>query len=485
MSRKRISKSMMLAGFWRIAILFLAISSLNAAAAGNTADLPSSLAQLPTTVRDRISAGIAQDVIVLYDDSVVQTDTMAMKRAAHMEVDDDSVLTFKKQAYASIKRRAHSGLGPDVAELRQYEYLPFAFVRVKNGTALQQLAARPDVRAIYENKAYQANLSQSLPLIGQPTVQASGKTGSGTMVAVLDTGVEYARSAFTTNAATCTAPGNANCRVAVAIDFAPQDNQLDADPSKHGTNVAGIVVGVAPGTVIAALDVFNGSSAYTSDILSAINWVIQNASARHIVAMNLSLGMYGNGYASECTNSWAAASFRSARNAGVLPIVAAGNDAFSNGVEDPACAPGAVRVGAVYDSNVGSASWLKHDGTPLCTDSSTGADKIACFSNSAPILTLLAPGSIITAAGISMSGTSQAAPHVAGAVAVLRAIDTFPSDTLDQTVQRMTNTGKPILDTRNGLTKPRLDLAAAVGPSPPPPVTNIKWLAPVLGFLLD
>ena len=478
MSRKRITGSTMLAGFGCIALLVFAVSGRNVVAASNATDFPNSLAQLPTMIRDRINAGIAQDVIVLFDDSTVQKDTQAMKQAEHMEIDDASILAYKKQAYASIKRRAVSALGPDVAELRQYEYLPFTFVRVKSGRALQQLATRQDVHAIYENKAYQANLSQSLPLIGQPTVQASGKTGSGTMVAVLDTGVEYSRSAFSNNGATCVTPGNANCRVAVAMDFAPQDNQQDADPSKHGTNVAGIVVGVAPGAVIAALDVFNGVSAYTSDLLSAINWVIQNASARHIVAMNLSLGIYGNGYATECTNSWAKTSFQSARSAGVLPVVAAGNDAFSNGVEDPACAPGAVRVGAVYDSDVGSRSWTS------CVDSTTGADMIACFSNSAPILTMLAPGAIITAAGLSFGGTSQAAPHVAGAAAVLRAFDTFPGDTLNQTVQRMTSTGRPILDTRNGLTRPRLDLAAAVGPLPPP-VANLNWLVPVLGILLD
>jgi subtilisin family serine protease len=69
-----------------------------------------------------------------------------------------------------------------------------------------------------------------------------------------------------------------------------------------------------------------------------------------------------------------------------------------------------------------------------------------------------------------MGGTSQATPHVSGAVAVLRAA--FPDDTLDETVARLTSTGVPITDSRNGVTVPRLDILAAV-------VTNNDQIAVV------
>jgi uncharacterized repeat protein (TIGR02543 family) len=97
-----------------------------------------------------------------------------------------------------------------------------------------------------------------------------------------------------------------------------------------------------------------------------------------------------------------------------------------------------------------------------CNDISTFADKVTCFSNSAPFLTLLAPGAIVNAAGISMSGTSQATPHVAGAAAVLRAA--YPDDSVSQTVARMKQ-GKSVTDPRNGIVTPRVDVVNTLGNS--------------------
>jgi uncharacterized repeat protein (TIGR01451 family) len=75
---------------------------------------------------------------------------------------------------------------------------------------------------------------------------------------------------------------------------------------------------------------------------------------------------------------------------------------------------------------------------------------------------MLAPGAFIDAAGFSFGGTSQASPHVAGAVAILRSA--FPNESLTQTQSRLTSSGVPILDARNNITKPRLNLLGAVAP---------------------
>jgi uncharacterized repeat protein (TIGR01451 family) len=61
-----------------------------------------------------------------------------------------------------------------------------------------------------------------------------------------------------------------------------------------------------------------------------------------------------------------------------------------------------------------------------------------------------------------MFGTSQASPHVAGAVAVMRAA--YPADSLDQSIARLTSSGVSVTDSRNGFTFPRLNLLAAVSP---------------------
>jgi len=118
-----------------------------------------------------------------------------------------------------------------------------------------------------------------------------------------------------------------------------------------------------------------------------------------------------------CTTNAFQAAFRAARAAGVLAATAAGNSKSTAGLASPACATAAVSVGAVYDSSLGPAGW---GGAALCTDSATSPDQITCFSNSADYLGLLAPGAMITGGGVTYGGTSQAAPHVAGAIAVLK-----------------------------------------------------------------
>jgi len=185
---------------------------------------------------------------------------------------------------------------------------------------------------------------------------------------------------------------------------------------------------------------------------------VNNAQTYNIKAVNLSLGVPGVKYTSECSNSSYATAFANARAAGVVPVVASGNDAFSDGISSPACVAGAVRVGAVYDSNIGGVSW----GNPVkCSDPTTAADKVACFSNGGSLVTLLAPGAMITAGGYTMGGTSQATPHVAGAIALLRANSVSPTESIDQTISRLKTTGKPITDSRTGLVFPRIDLLAA------------------------
>jgi subtilisin family serine protease len=363
---------------------------------------------------------------------------------------DDPVA--RQSRHRQTKREVAHQVGQGLSTLRDFDQLPMGLVKLSQRKAMVGLLNHPRVKAVYEDRAHLPALAQSLPLTGQPTTAGAGYKGAGATVVMLDTGLDFRRPEF----GGCAVPGAASpCRVLAALDIAPNDGVVDSG-NFHGTQVAAVVAGVAPGASLVGLDVFNGSVAYSSDIIQAINWVIGNKKRYNIVAFNLSVADASLNTA-ECPASWAATPFANARAAGVLPVVAAGNGGASRGVASPACAPGAVRVGAVYDASLGSRSY------GMCTDSATQADQVACFSNGGNLLSLLAPGAMITAAGLTMAGTSQAAPHVAGAIAVLRAANAAPNDSLDTTVMRLRATGKPVTDGRNGVVTPRLDLQRAVG----------------------
>jgi subtilisin family serine protease len=398
------------------------------------------------TVLDR---GQPLDVIVEFHQTEAVSLARSIRQQAALIHDSQKILADRAASYRRQKERVWARIAARQVEWRSdYPHLPMAFARLRSAAALRSLLEQAGVKAVHSNVKAKLLLARSLPLIHQPETAAQGGTGAGVAVAVLDTGVDYTNAAF----GGCAAPGGA-CKVAYAADFAPDDGEPDDDG--HGTSLAAIVLGVAPGARVVALDVFRKERfeqyAYASDIIGAIDWVIANKAAYNIVAINLSLG--GDDlYTSPCGTDVYATPIANARAAGILTAAAAGNEADKSALASPACVPAAVSVGAVYTTNYGTERW----GT--CTDTATQADQVICFSNSASFLTLLAPGAEITAAGLTQSGTSLAVPHVAGAIAVLRA--TRPNESLDFTLGRLTSTGVPILDV-NGITTPRIDLLGA------------------------
>lgn len=422
----------------------LGILLMSGCAPPGTEDGPDALtaagrAKLAPRALDELVAGRATQLLLVIDD-----DATAAARSA-------------PDAKRLIEALAEDG-GATIDD--RWDALPIVPMTVTGLATLAPVLDDPRVVSATPVAYYQAFDAESFPLIGQPTAAAAGKVGAGTTVAVLDTGVDYTRAAFG-----CTAPGvPAGCKVAVARDFAIEDGSRDA--SGHGTNVAGIVVGVAPGARVIGLDVFDGTTASTTTILAAYNWVLQNRATYNVAAINLSLG--GGSATAPCPGDPMAVAFATGRSAGVVTAVAAGNNATLNAISSPACAPDAVSVGAVYDANVGAI------GYSVCNDPVTAADRVACFSNSAPFLKLLAPGALIDAAGYRMAGTSQATPHVAGAAAVLRAA--FPTESASQLVNRMVTGGRLVVDPRNGRSTPRLDLARALAlavPDGTPPTGSV------------
>lgn len=424
-----------------LTVLVLASGCEASSSPGGEGGAAADSSRVPEAVARDVAAGLTTRVIVVLDRDRLDT---------HGAVADQLtswVATDRVVKFAGAKQDLFAAAPAGLEVTQDFDQLPMASATLHTQDALDHLVADARVLRVVPDVLNTMSLAQSLPLINQPAAALDGKDGTGTAIAVLDTGADYRVA----DLGSCTAVGTpASCRVVYAQDFAVNDGLLD-DSGKHGTNTSSISAAVAPGAKIIALDVFDGQGAYTSVIVNAINWVIANRATYNIASMNLSLG--GGSYTTRCDADPMAIALSEARKVGVLAAVATGNSATTNAISSPACASAAVSVGAVYDSNVGPLN------SSVCSDATSATDKVTCFSNSASFMTLLAPGAFITAGGVTMAGTSQATPHVAGALAVLHGA--FPTETPNDLVARLVNSGKPITDQRNGLVVPRLDLAAA------------------------
>jgi subtilisin family serine protease len=255
--------------------------------------------------------------------------------------------------------------------------------------------------------------------------------GSGSVnvdIAILDTGIQ-------TNHPDLTVVGGKNCSTGSSY----------ADGHGHGTHVAGTaaakddsngVVGVAPGARLWAVRVLNNQgSGTTSTIICGINWVTQNANT--IEVANMSLG--GSGSDSSCGgfDSYHNAICNSV-NAGVTYVVAAGNSYANANNYRPATYAEVITVSALADFNGEPGG-----GAPQTCRVDVD-DTFADFSNYGSDVDMIAPGVCIystyrNSSYATMSGTSMASPHVAGAAALYKANN--PSATPAQVKSAIQNAG--------------------------------------------
>nr|WP_232285262.1 S8 family serine peptidase [Saccharomonospora xinjiangensis] len=261
------------------------------------------------------------------------------------------------------------------------------------------------VERLWLDAPVKATLDGTVAQIGAPEVWEGGYTGEGVRVAVLDSGIDAGHP-------------DLDDAVVEAEDFTGEGTTDDLNG--HGTHVAGTIAGdgtasegrykgVAPDADLVIGRVLDGGgSGQESWILAGMEWA---ASRADVVNMSLGADLPDNGTAplSQAVN-------RLSEDTGTLFVVAAGNSGPDHGtIGTPAAADAALTVGAVDDN-----------------------DDLAGFSSRGPRLgdaaikpEITAPGVDVTAARASgvfppseehymaMSGTSMAAPHVAGAAALV------------------------------------------------------------------
>ena len=341
---------------------------------------------------------------------------------------------------------------------------------------LKKLLQHPDVVRIDLDVPVRAALAESVPLIHADQVHNAGVTGRGVTVAVLDSGVEASHPDFKDRVVAeqcfCANPDGSGCCPNGSKEQSGSGAGKDEDG--HGTNVAGVIasggrvspVGVAPDATIVNIRVLDkkGAAASTTQIMQGLDWIIATRPDVKIVNMSLATPNLFSGTcdgAASFTTGFAQA-INTLRSRGVLTFVSSGNDGSPSQIAAPACVAGAIAVGATYDANVGSVSFG-------CNDATTGADRMACFSNSSSAVDMVAPGGATTGPGLgggtsTYFGTSQAAPHAAGVAALLLSAKAGRSP--DQIEQAMKNSGISVTDGKSGLTFKRIDAQAALAALP-------------------
>ncbi|MGW1710519.1 S8 family serine peptidase [Streptomyces sp. NPDC002206] len=266
---------------------------------------------------------------------------------------------------------------------------------------VQADAPGPAAAKIWLDRKVTASLDKSVPAIGAPAAWAQGYDGEGTTVAVLDTGYDAGHLDLTGKVV-----ASKNFTTSSTID----------DRNGHGTHVASTVAGsgassggrfkgVAPATELMVGKVLGDTgSGQLSWIISGMQWAV----AQGADVVNMSLGSP----TTDCTDPLAVAAEQLASTSDTLFVVAAGNSGRRASVDSPGCAPSVLTVGAV--DNAGATASFSSRG-PVAGEMRSKPD-------------LAAPGVAITAARAggrgddaytSLSGTSMATPHVAGAAAIL------------------------------------------------------------------
>jgi subtilisin family serine protease len=346
---------------------------------------------------------------------------------------------------------------------RTYSTLPYAALSVTAET-LEKLGSIPGVLNIVEDKATplpppaeqsvtddisQPLVINSVEIVGATNAWGVGYTGAGWYVAVLDTGILTSHEMFQGKniVEQCYALGddwydreNGGCPNGRTEMSGPGSAAHYENRFGHGTHVSGIAAGnnqddrfgVAKDANIMAVQVFtyfpgeDDVLSWDSDQLRGLEYVFEMRNTYNIASVNMSLGG-ADKYSNYCDSDARAAAMANLKAAGIATAVASGNSSYCDGVNAPACVSSAVAVNATNkdDTETYYGNW--HD----------------------VMVELMAPGDNIFSADPinnfnyrSRSGTSMAAPHVAGAWAIIKQFDGNLG--VDEIVSLFKDTGRSI-----------------------------------------
>ncbi len=317
---------------------------------------------------------------------------LAIPTLAHSRV--KSIMIGYKQAPDAIDRSLV--LRARAVIQRSYQLIPALAVSLPE-EEINELSKNSEIVYIEENAVYTAipeilsteeyDRAWGVSQILANRAHANGHRGTGIKVAVIDTGIDYTHADL-----------NDNYRGGYDFVFDDED-PFDDSVDSHGTYVAGIiaaeddgvgVVGVAPDVDLYALKVLDGAGfGLVEWIVAALDWAVEN----EIHVVNLSIeGPHRQALQDACDTAY---------NAGVLLVASGGNSLVEGG---------AVTYPAAYDSVI----------AVTATDI---VNRPGYFSPMGDSLELAAPGvnvlSTIAGGGYdAISGTSIAAPHVTGAIAL-------------------------------------------------------------------
>jgi len=381
---------------------------------------------------------------------------------------------LQRQDITSTRARVLSRLRRALHRVvHHYDGLPLVALEVGPAALAELEAAGFYVKRIAEDKPRSRSLGQSAPLVQGDQAWVKGYDGTGTVIAIIDDGIDETHQFLAGKVVeeACYVPGG-GCPNGESSQTGPGAG-VPCPACDHGTHVAGIAAGngdaagvlfsgVAKGASLMAVNVFGANdAAFDSDIIAGLNRVHALRGTHNFAAVNMSLG--GGLFSTTCDATYPQYKMviDNLLSAGIPTVVASGNDDSTNQISAPACISSAVSVG-----------------------STTKSDVISSFSNIAPFLSLLAPGSSINSSILGggfafFSGTSMATPHVAGTFAILK--QAAPTATGTEMLNALQATGLPVTDTRHGagvtksshVTKPRIRIVQALAALVLPTVDNL------------